>query len=505
MKSLWNEAEASRFTGDLGPRVYTSRLLGRDKSLVLHGGGNTSVKIAAPGSPELLYVKSTGSDLAQVDATAFVALRLEQVRRLFDRGRIDNREMMGLLAECISGSTSAAPSIETMLHAALPYLYVEHTHADSILALANVEHADEVVQEVYGELAPMVPYHHSGVELARACREIYERDGTPQTIGLILRFHGVVAFGDTATESYENMLRLVTLAEDYLKDRGAWEIPEAVVTEHVNREELATLRARISRLAGFPLVMRCQRDPESMAYAQRHDLHEVALQGPPTPQHAVFTKRVPQLGRSVEAFTAGYAAYLERTLGKAAAGRLDTAPRIVLDPKLGLCSLGINAEYAAIAGEAYRHDIEIITRASAHGRYRSASEKAIALAELEYGGYETRARADKSKPLLGMVALIMPGAHGTDLSLATRLLEQGAAVVYPGDAIEKESRPQILELPRIDISAALDRICLTFGGLDIVCRSRTDAEPGDAALSLLEHSLADQRVVAVTAPAPSVA
>src|SRR5688500_1799566 len=413
----------------------------------MHGGGNTSVKIAAAGAPELLYVKGTGSDLAGVDAAAFVPLNLDATRKLFDRERIDNREMARLLADCVHGGATVAPSIETMLHAALPYRYVEHTHADSILALANVEDGERVIREVYGELAPAVPYHHSGVELARACREVYQQNATHRTIGLILRFHGVVAFGGTARESYENALKLVTLAENYLKDRGAWKIPgiEGIPTA-IRREDLAALRARVSRVAGFPLVMQCHRDPASLAYARRSDLNDIAMQGPPTPQHAVFTKRVPQLGRDVEAFSAGYRAYLARTLGIDASGALDTAPRIILDPGLGLCSLGINPEYAAIAGEAYRHDIEIITRASAHGRYRSAAEESIALAELEYGGYEARARADPGKPFLGLVALVMPGAQSADATLAARLNEQGAAVVLPGGAAGKPSPGHTPEL-----------------------------------------------------------
>lgn len=391
MKSLWSDEEARQFKGDLGLRVYASRLLGRDKSLVLHGGGNTSVKIKPAGSAELLYVKSTGSDLAQIDEASFVPLSLASTRELFDRERLDNREMMRLLVDCAS-RPAPRPSIETMLHAALPARFVEHTHADSVLAVANVENGDRVVTELYGELAPIVPYYHSGIELARACLEAFQQHGTKCTIGLILRFHGVVAFGDSARESYENMLWLVSIAEDYLKSRDAWEIRTTGSTPApVDQVTLDALRTEVSRAASHPLVMHCMRDPLCLAFARRDDLHTVSQQGPATPQHALFTKRVPLIGRDVVSYARRYQAYLARHLGTAAESRIDAAPRIVLDAGFGLCAFGVNAGSAAIAAEVYRHDMKIISRASAHGVYRSAPEDAIALAELEYGGDEVPA------------------------------------------------------------------------------------------------------------------
>lgn len=397
MKSFWNDAEASQLKGDLGLRVYTSRLLGRDKSLVLHGGGNTSVKLrernAVGEEEDILYVKGSGSDLAQIAESSFTPLYLGCVRRLFERKQLDNTEMMRLLDGCIARRPAPKPSIETLLHAALPFPYVEHTHADTVLALVNVERGAEVVNEVYGEFAPLVPYRHSGADLAKTCMEAFRAQSTPRTIGLILAFHGVVTFGHTARESYENMIRLVSMAEEYLKAKGAWEVRTTDATPApVDRSALAALRTEVSQVAGHPLVMRSVRDPLCLAFARRDDLHTVSQQGPATPQHAVFTKRVPQIGRDVGGYAKRYRAYLARHLGNAAESKIDAAPRIVLDPEFGLCAFGINAKYAAIAADVYRHDIEIISRASAHGVYRSAPEDAIALAELEYGGFENRLR-----------------------------------------------------------------------------------------------------------------
>ena len=285
--------------------------------------------------------------------------------------------------------SASRPSIETVLHAALPFKYVEHTHADSVLAVANVEDGERVLSEVYGDVAPAVGYHDSGMELARACLETYRRQGTGRTIGLILRFHGAVAFGNSARESYENMLRLATIAEDFLKARNAWEIRmEKPAPSPVDRRALSALQAEVSEAAGRPLAVHCARDPLSIAFARRGDVNTVSQEGPATPQHAFFTKRVPLVGRDVAGYARRYRAYVERHLGAAAANRMDGAPRIVLDPELGMCAFGADDKAAAMAAEVYRHDMEIISRASAHGVYRSAPEAAVALAESEYARHQ---------------------------------------------------------------------------------------------------------------------
>ena len=388
MDNLWNDAEATTFKGVLGERVYTSRLLGRDRSLVLYGGGNTSLK-AKPAAADVLFVKGSGSDLARVEAADFVPLDLPAVHAVFERKGMDNTAMAHAVDRCVIGTSAIRPSIETMLHAALPFKYVEHTHADSILAVANVEEGERVLARVYGELAPTVGYHDSGIELARACLEAYRQQGAGRAIGLILRFHGAVAFGDSARESYESMLRLAAMAEDFLKSRNAWEIPvETPARPPVDERALSALQTEVSTAARRPLALHCARDPLSLAFARRDDVNTVSQVGPATPQHAFFTKRVPLVGRDVTGYARRYRDYLGRHLGGKAADRMDGAPRIVLDPELGLCAFGADAAAAATAAEVYRHDIEIISRASAHGSYRSAPEAAVALAEMEYAQHQ---------------------------------------------------------------------------------------------------------------------
>ncbi len=393
MQCLWNEVDAACCDGELALRAYSSRLLGGDDSLVLHGGGNTSVK-RNEGGARVLYVKGTGSDLAGVDEHAFTPLRLDGVLQVLQRDSLGNADMMHALDACLARRPAPRPSIETLLHAGLPFRFVEHTHADSVLAAMNVQNIEAVHAEVYGDSAPLVPYHHSGHALARACMAVFDARRTPNPIGLVLAFHGIVAFGDDARESYAHMIELVTRAENYLRARNAWAImPGAVAAATPDATALDKLHREINAEAGVPLVMHVVNDAQCMAFARRADLAEISQQGPATPQHAVYTKRVPMLGRDVRAYATHYRAYLDQHLGTAASALIDAAPRIALDAEFGLCAFGTSARSAQIAAEMYQHDIAVITRASAHGRYRSAPPAAIAQAEFEYGGYAARSPA----------------------------------------------------------------------------------------------------------------
>jgi rhamnose utilization protein RhaD (predicted bifunctional aldolase and dehydrogenase) len=386
MDSLWSDAAAAQCATPLALRAYTSRLIGGDRSLVLQGGGNTSFKTA-----DTLHVKGSGSDLSAVQEAHFTALDLRGLRTLLDDRDADDAELMRRVDECKQSPLAPKPSIETLMHAALPFSHVEHAHADAVLAVANVASCEATCREVFGELAPVVPYRHSGVALARACKTVFESQVSPSTIGLILAYHGVVAFGHSARESYENLVRLVSLAEAWLQRRNAWTLPRANAAAAAT-DAAEILRAAASGIAGFPLAMHLDSSPEALAFARRADLAELSRQGPPTPQHAIFTKRLPLVDGDVDAYAAAYRGYLERNLG-ADAARIDAAPRIVLDPRFGLCAFGVNAHYAAVAAEVFRHDIDILSRASAHGEYRAATAHDIARAELEYGGFEQRVLA----------------------------------------------------------------------------------------------------------------
>lgn len=501
MESLWNDQEAARFQSDLELRAYTSRLLGGEKSLVLYGGGNTSVKVRENGE-EILYVKGSGADLAQVTEKDFAPVRLAAVQQLIGRDSMGNEEMIAQFRAALVRPEAPRPSIETILHAILPFKWVEHTHADAVLAVADTRRGEVHIRAAFGDSVLVVPYHHSGFELAKACHEIFTRRATPSTIGMVLLHHGIFAFGDSARESYQRMIGLVSRAEGYLKSRGAWDIPlrfpsatslplqgggpgwgsnggkTPIPTFPLTggRSEdmlaLAALRRDISLSAGFPLLMTVSSDLLSLAYARRPDLESLSQRGPATPQHAVFTKRVPLLGRDVAAFAEAYSRYLEENASAGSKHLPDPAPRIVLDPEWGMAAAGINAYYADAAAEIYRHSMRIQSRAEALEGYTSLPLREVLAAEIEYGGFEQAVRARYA--LAGQVALV-------DRALANQekveeLLAQGAAVIgLDADPAVKtlRRRPDYLGLAcepgsRAEIDGALGQAVRRFGGIDLL-------------------------------------
>lgn len=504
MHPPWDSAIAGNCRSELEVRAYGSRLLGSDADLVLYGGGNTSFKgtwsTAAGRAIPCLFVKGSGADLSQVSTDDFTPIALEPARALLDRVDLDNAALMAALEPLKLRRDAPRPSIETLLHAAIPHRYVEHTHADSILAIANTRSGRTLCAEVFGALAPVVPFHHSGFALAKACAATYGQHATPATIGLILEFHGAVAFGDDARTSYENMLRLVDRAERYLRSRSAWTLPERMPPplSCTQALEIAGLRRQLSEAAGFPLVLCVDRSPTTMAFVSREDLAELALQGPPTPQHAVFTKRLPMIGRDVPGYVTAYQRYLASS-GAATfdpAMLPDPSPRIVLDPVWGLVSASVDARHAAMALEVYLHDVAIISRAAMHDRYVSLPPAEILMAEVHYGGFERglRARVSRDLPLLGLVVLL--GAQeAAAAELAPALLEAGAAVVaVGGDPGNPSSQvPHALKCWRpLDACSPTDDelsdLIAAFGGIDVALLSPGHGSLAERLAPVLERS-----------------
>ena len=228
MNSLWNDQEAQGYGGDLGLRVYTSRLLGRDKSLVLHGGGNTSVKIVEKNAfgedEELLYVKGSGWDLEKIEEAGLSPVRLNYLRRLSQLPSLPDPQMVNEMVTNMTRASAPTPSVEAILHAILPYKYVDHTHADAVVTITNTQNGAARIREIYGDLVVVIPYVMPGFDLARLCAERFPAEVGPNTIGMVLMNHGIFSFGQTAKESYERMITLVGHAEEYLKRSKAWNI-----------------------------------------------------------------------------------------------------------------------------------------------------------------------------------------------------------------------------------------------------------------------------------------
>jgi len=494
VNSLWNDVEAQSFAGDLGQRVYSSRLLGRDPSLVLHGGGNTSVKLTEPdlfGEPEdLLYVKGSGADLEQIEANGFAPVRLAPLLRLARLPALSDPEMVNQLRVHTVRADAPAPSVETILHAVLPYKFVDHTHADAVLAVMNSRDGAARIRELYGDSVVVIPYVMPGFDLARIVAERFPIESHDKTVGMLLLHHGVFSFGRTARESYERMIDLVTRAEDYLARHGAWSIPLPALTPGPVplRHDLAALRQELSTVAGFPLICTAHTDSRSLAFVHRDDLVRLTQQGPVTPDHVIRTKRVPMLGRNAQLYAEDYRREFETYQASAKVPKvmLDPAPRVVLDPQLGVCTLGRSARDAAVVHDLFSHTMDIQMKAARLGGYQSLPAKD--LFDMEYWELE-QAKLKKSgapKLFAGEVALVTGAASGIGKACVESLLARGAAVV--GLDLEAKihhlhQRPDFIGL-RCDVTdtprliQAIEQGVRAFGGLDMLILNAGRFPPG---------------------------
>jgi rhamnose utilization protein RhaD (predicted bifunctional aldolase and dehydrogenase)/NAD(P)-dependent dehydrogenase (short-subunit alcohol dehydrogenase family) len=494
VKSLWSDTEAAQFPGELGQRVYSSRLLGRDKSLVLHGGGNTSVKITEKnllGEDEtLLYVKGSGWDLEFIEAAGFSPVRIDHLLKLAKLRQLSDPQMVNELRTHMTRASAPTPSVEAILHAILPYQYVDHTHADAVITLTNTADGLARIREIYGDNVVVVPYVMPGFDLARRCAEQCAADMRKNTIGMVLMNHGIFSFGKTAQESYERMIDLVTWAENYLTKHKAWVLPEATEKPETKplRRELVVLRQKLSATAGFPIIVAAHEDATSLAFARRDDIATISQQGPATPDHVIRTKRLPMIGRDVNAYAESYKKYFSEHAPKAKEPRtmLDAAPRVVLDAEFGVATVGRSAKDAAIAFDIYAHTMEIVQRATLLGGYKALPAKDIF--DVEYWDLEQAKLKGGGKPpvFAGEVALVTGAASGIGKACMDSLLARGAAVVgldINSAITNLYSRPDYLGLvcdvtDEKQLAEALEKTARSFGGLDMLILSAGMFPPG---------------------------
>ena len=484
MQSLWNDQEAQQYLGDLGQRVYSSRLLGRDKSLVLHGGGNTSVKTRETNllgdEEEILYVKGSGWDLEFIEARGFAPVRLRHLLRLAQLPALTDPAMVNQLRTHMTDASAPTPSVEAILHAILPYKYVDHSHADAVITLCNTPSGEQRIRKLYAERVVVIPYVMPGFDLARLCAEIFPRERNDQTLGMVLMNHGVFSFGATARESYERMIQLVSLAEDELKARNSWSLqwhPAEIDTRSV-RATLAELRRDIAQAVGHPVIMQSVRDAQTLGFARRADVRILSQQGPATPDHVIRTKRVPMLGRDLSTYVAAYREYFAAHAAHARQPKtmLDPAPRVILDAELGLCSVGRSAQDACIVRDIYRHTIDTITRATALEVYRALPARDYF--DVEYWDLEQAKlrKAGTPPPFSGEVVLITGAASGIGRACVDAFLGRGAAVVgldITANILTAYDKPAYLGVC-CDVSDpdalenAIEQAVSQFGGLDML-------------------------------------
>jgi rhamnose utilization protein RhaD (predicted bifunctional aldolase and dehydrogenase)/NAD(P)-dependent dehydrogenase (short-subunit alcohol dehydrogenase family) len=470
----WDDAEAAGL-GPLDACVYASRLIGGDPGLVLHGGGNTSVKTRRAdldGTPvDVLHVKGSGWDLATIEAAGFTPLRLDRLRMLLTLDRLDDAAMMNEL-RCASLDASAPdPSVETLLHALLPHPVVLHSHADALLALGNQPDGADRIRAALGPDVLVVPYVKPGFDLARLCATLVGPEPYPRA--LVLMHHGLFTFGPDARTAYREHIALVGLAAARLSAVT----PGAVARPAVALPELARLRRKISEVAGRPLLLARHDDDRIRAFVTRPDLAVVAGRGPATPDHVLRTRPLPLIGTDVAGWATAYRDYVDAHRDRVGdLTPLDPAPRVLLAPELGMLTAGVRAADTVVAADVYRHTMDVIEAAERLGGYRALGP--ADLFDVEYWSLEQAKlhRAGTPPELAGEVALVTGAASGIGRACALALHARGAAVigvdVSPAvDAVLPGPGYRGLVADVTDpgaLAAALTIGVEAFGGVDIV-------------------------------------
>ena len=507
MRNLWNDADTAGMD-EVDLLVYQSRLIGAEPSLVLWGGGNTSLKLVQTDfrgrETETMVIKGSGSDLKTIERKDFPCLRLEDVLPLFDRDSMSDEEVVDYLGKCMLDPNAPRPSIETLLHAFLPYRSVAHSHADAVVALTNNRHSDQVLRAVYGDDVAVIEYMRPGFHLSRKVGQAVR--GVPRVKGVVLANHGLFTWGDAARAAYDAHVELVTLAEDYSRRKagakgGNGGVKQPLLdTEERHRVAAAVaplLRGLVSRRSWA--VLRYDDSPDVIGFMGTDRGEELGATGPATPDHLLHTKRRPlwvsaddpedapalleSLRQGVERYAQEYEGWY-REHGTGQEPMLDPYPRVVLIPGVGMWATGRDQLAALIASDIYHHTIDVIRMAEAVGGYTSLSPKDAF--EAEYWRLELYKLTllPPERELARRVALVTGAAHGIGKAISQRLASEGAHVVVTDidhegalalseqlNAAWGQGRSVACSLDvtsEADVEAAFRRVRLAYGGLDIL-------------------------------------
>jgi rhamnose utilization protein RhaD (predicted bifunctional aldolase and dehydrogenase)/NAD(P)-dependent dehydrogenase (short-subunit alcohol dehydrogenase family) len=527
------QAFGARASELLALRTYTARLIGAEAALVLHGGGNTSVKATAMTllgeTIDVLHVKGSGWDLATIEPEGHPAVRLGPLRALRRLEEMTDEVMVNELRINLLEASAPNPSVETLLHALLPARFIDHTHADAILALADQPDGERIFASIFGAGLVWVPYVMPGFALAKRCAEAFERvaaNGEPAV--MVLERHGLFTWGDSARESYERTIDAVTRAEYYAGEHRrlvavASDGPEVSVSPSA---VVPRLRGVFGKLAGDPPerapIVRTRSTPKLLAFAARPDAAALVAKGCMTPDHVIRTKPTAllvaapdyadgsrfasQIESAAIEYARGYDAYFETMVNAKGVTKkkLDPWPRVVLLPGFGACAVASTAAEADIALDIYEHTVDVMRTATDVGTYEPCSM--ADLFDVEYWSLEQAKLKPNSRwPLARCVVLVTGAASGIGYATAVRFLAAGAHVAMVdrdsdalartvGQPLRAYGSERVLRIvadvrePSM-VEAAFARTASAWGGVDVVVSSAGSATEGRLETSQGEAAL----------------
>ncbi|HWJ76961.1 MAG TPA: bifunctional aldolase/short-chain dehydrogenase [Niallia sp.] len=509
VKSLWENEKASQLNKGLDELVYRSNLIGTDRAVCNWGGGNTSMKTIEKDfrgrDVEVMWVKGSGSDLATMKAHNFTGLKMEDIRPLIERDEMSDEEMVAYLAHCMIDSTHPRPSIETLLHAFLPYKHVDHTHPDAIISLCCADNGKQLAEEIYGNRFVWVPYIRPGFTLSKMISEGVKNNPNAELV--LMEKHGLVVWGDTAQESYEKTISIINEAESFIQNRieeekvyggKKYESLSAEKAENILAAVLPVIRGAVSEEK--KMLLTYDRGEDVLQFVNSYDAPKLSQVGAACPDHLVHTKMVPlyiewdpstedaeklkvSVQAGIEKFKEEYQAYFDRNKNEGDK-IFETAPRVILIPGIGMVNTGKTVAMANVSGALYHRAISVMKGATALGNFVSLNENESF--NVEYWPLELYklSLAPKEAEFSRKVAFVTGGAGGIGSETCRLLASEGAHVVLADlnlEGAEKvaaeineaygEGRALAVKMDVTDeeaVQAAYKKVALTFGGVDII-------------------------------------
>ncbi len=526
----WNDVDAKKFVDaagnnpadqELALRVYSSRIIGQDADLVMHGGGNTSCKLKRQdvfgNEMDVLHIKGSGWNLGTIEAAGLPAVRLAPLLELRALDALSDEDMVNLLRSNLLTASAPNPSVETLLHAFLPHKYIDHTHATAMLALADLPDVEDITREIFGDRVVCVPFIMSGIDLAKLVADIH--DSNPGIEGLILINHGHVTFGDSAKQSYDRLIEHTNLVEAWL-EKTSGDVPKPAAGQSAEMsakasEILPMLRGIIGdanaafhadRDYAMP-VMDMRNGENVQEFLTRDDLANLSRRGVPTPDHIIRTKNYPLylsadtlakgregVSQAVDDYIAEYTAYFTENAARFGEGEknlLMPTPNVAWIEGLGVVGMSADANAASAASDLAAQNLTVMTNAEGCSGFRPIDTNI--LFDMEYWSLE-QAKLDKNKApyFQGRVVMVTGGGGAIGLSTAQEFAALGANIFLVdlepkalGAALSKLGEGHAGIALDITEKGAADRAVDTcvqrFGGLDILVSNAGAAWTGELA------------------------
>ena len=498
MKSLWNNKIALQYVSeykkkniskDLALRIYTTHLLGKNPKLVLHGGGNSSVKSIGKNlykkNVNLIYVKGSGWDMSNLNELGMPGLELNPLLETVKLNKLNDNDMVNLLRSNLINANSPNPSVETLLHAYLPFKFVDHTHSNAFLSILNQPNSQALIKKIFGNKVGIVPYIMPGFSLAKECLKIFKKDEKVQ--GLALINHGIFTFGDSAKQSYERMINFVSDVENYISKN------KVKLKTHTNKSKInisdfmLSVRKSFSTYSNHKWILKFHNNNDDQVIASTQNLNNLINKGPVTPDHVIRIKskilfisknKFQKIDEEIKKYCQSYKKYyLKNKTFVHNCTITDPLPRIIILEGIGILSLGKKLKDQKISYDIFRSMASSVFDAERIGKFKSIIEKDIF--KMEYWPLE-RAKLDiaKVQSLDGNNVIITGGGGTIGMAIAKKFKQEGANIIL----IDKKYDKHLLEKNNLHdcflinadltnnqkLKKIVEKIVLNFGGIDIL-------------------------------------